>query len=194
MIHPVRLDAEHLYWVPAQNGEAQVPGYTAITHDLGIVKDNQFYTEEGRAEGVALHKWVRYIASGRIPTTKPDYRIAGRVEGIIKFVTDTGFKFEGGEEPRYDPINRFACTPDIWGFMGSWSWNLDAKSGVELEGHPLQTAAQSIALKANGFRAQKRGCLYLKDGDYRLIEHTNSRDIPAWTQFVSAYYLKSSYR
>ena len=196
MIHPVRIDENHKYWVPAPEPprELLVPGFTHIAESLGFIQENPFYTDSGREEGIALHKWLRHIAQGKPILTKPDERIAGRVEAILKFIAETGFKFAGGEEPRYDPVNRFACTPDLWGYIGSWTWDLDAKRGEELPHHRLQTAAQSIALAANGFRAQKRGCLYLKDGSYRLKEHIDSRDIPAWKQIVSTYYLKGAYQ
>lgn len=194
MIHPVRLDAEHRYLVPASStGEIQVPGYSEICKDLGIAKDNPFYTEAGREEGVALHKWLNFLVKGAVPKTAPDTRIAGRVEGINKFIKDTKFRIAGGERPLYDPVNRFACMPDVWGHMGNWSWVIDAKRGAKMKMHRLQTAAQSIALKANGFRAQKRGSLYLRDGDYHLEEHFGVQDERRWMRIVETYHIKQEY-
>lgn len=191
MIHKVRLDADHKYWIPAKpSGEKQVPGYSEICLDLGISKPNPFWTPGGREEGIALHKWLNFIANYQTPKAPPDERIAGRVKGIIKFLTDTGFKIAGGEIPVYDPINRFACTPDLYGHIGRTAWVIDAKRGAKLPSHRLQTAAQTIALRANGFRAQKRGALYLKYGDYRLDEHTDPMDLSRWGIFVLTHYLK----
>lgn len=194
MIHPVRLDADHKYWIPLKApGEKRVPGYSEICDDLGIVKPNPFYTEEGRAEGVALHAWLNFLVQGKVAKTEPDPRIAGRVEGIRKFLKDTGFKVAGGEIPLYDPINRFACTPDLYGHIGRTAWVIDAKRGGKLPSHRLQTAAQTIALRANGFRAQKRAALYLRDEDYRLDEHQDPMDLARWGIFVSTYHLKKEY-
>lgn len=193
MIHKVRRDDDHLYWVPAPRGEERRPGYSEICSDLGIVKPNPFYTEEGRAEGVALHSWLNFLVQGKVAKTEPDARIAGRVEGIKKFLFDTKFKLLGGEVPMYDPINRFACTPDLHGVMNKFMFVIDAKRGGKLPSHRLQTAAQFIALRSNGIRIQKRAALYLRDGDYRLEEHTDSMDMARWGIFVSAWYLRKEY-
>ena len=187
----IRLDPEtHTYWL----GERQVPGYTQIAKDLGIIKENPFYTDEGRAEGQALHLWFKHLASGLEVKRVPDPRIVGRVQAIQKFLSETGFKMTGGEEAQYDPVTGFACTPDIWGTLGVWTWVIDLKRGAKMKSHALQTAAQTIALQANGFRAQKRGCLYLREtGDYRLDEHKDQLDIIKWRGFVYAYQTKKEF-
>ena len=179
--------------MPGPHGEKRVPGYSEICSDLGIVKENIYYTPEGREEGIALHSWLKFLASGMKPKSEPDPRIAGRVKGIEKFLKDTGFKISGGEIPVYDPINRFACTPDLYGHIGRTSFVIDAKRGAKLPSHRLQTAAQTIALRANGFRAQKRAALYLRDEDFRLDEHTDPMDLARWGIFVSTYHLKKGY-
>lgn len=186
----IRLDYEtHTYYL----GDKIIPSYSGICADLGITKPNPFYTDAGREEGNALHRWLGFLARGKTPSEAPDPRIAGRVEGIRKFIEDTGFKIFGGEEPMYDPLLKYACTPDLYGYIGNWSWVIDAKRGAKLPSHRLQTVAQMIALGANGFRAQKRGCLYLKDGDYRLEEHTDTKDRDKWRAIVAAYFAKKEY-
>lgn len=194
MIHPVRLDADHKYWIPLKApGEKRVPGYSEICKDLGITKDNPFWTADGREEGVALHAWLKFLASGMKPKSEPDPRIAGRVKGIEKFLKDTGFKVSGGEIPLYDPINRFACTPDLYGHIGRTSFVIDAKRGAKMPSHRLQTAAQTVALRANGFRPQKRAALYLRDSDYRLDEHTDTMDLARWVIFVNCWHIRKEY-
>lgn len=193
MIHKVRIDDEHRYFVPATRGEERRPGYSEICLDLGISKPNPFWTDEGREEGKALHLWLKFLASGKTSTTKPDPRIAGRVSGIQKFLRDTGFRIMGGETPLYDPINRFACTPDIWGILNKFLFVIDAKRGAKLPSHRLQTGAQYIALRSNGVRVQKRASLYLHEEDYRLEEHTDTMDMARWGIFVSTYHLKKEY-
>ncbi len=193
MIHPVRIDDEHRYFIPGPRGEEQRPGYSEICADLGIVKPNPFYTPEGREEGVALHLWLGHLARGLTAKVKPDPRIAGRVAGIQKFLRDTKFQIVGGETPVYDPINRFACTPDIWGIMNKVLFVIDAKRGAKLSSHRLQSAAQYIGLRSNGVRVQKRAALYLRDEDYRLDEHTDTTDMARWGIFVSAWHLRKEY-
>ena len=186
MIHPITLDpASHTYTIP---GPIQVPGYSELCAAMGVTRPNPFYTEEARAEGIALHKWLRFLVTGRTPSSPPDPRISGRVEGIKKFIKDTGVRFVGGEAPRYDPATRCACTKDLWAYIGNWSWVIDAKRGARLPSHKLQTACQSIVLRANDFRPQKRAALYLRDGDYRFDEHTNPADLDNWRVIAAGYH------
>jgi hypothetical protein len=191
MAEKVRLDAAtHTYWL----GDKKVPGYSEIIKEMGVAKENKFYTDAGREEGISLHLWLAFLVRGKVPSAPPDPRIAGRVEGIQKFIKDTGFKIVGGEEPMYNPFIRYACTPDLWGHMGGKSWTIDLKRGAKLKIHRLQTFAQQTALSANGFMSQKRGVLYLKDGDYRLEEHTeNIKDGYAWRATVYAYHATREY-
>lgn len=180
----IRIDDRHRYWL----GEHRVPGFTEICVNLGVMRPNPHYTEQGRREGVALHEWLGFLVRGRRSAEPPHPSIAGRVRGIQKFIKDTGFKIAGGETPLYDPVGRFACTPDLWGHIGSLSWVIDAKRGSKLPTHALQTATQRIALAANGFRAQKRGALYLRDNDYRLDEHANHVNENHWRAITAGYH------
>ena len=165
-----------------------MPGYSELCSAMGVTKPNRFYTEEGRAEGVALHEWLGFLVRGKVPAGAPDPRIAGRVKGIQKFVRNSGIKLVGGEEPRYDPETGVACTPDAWGYIGVWSYVIDAKRGAKLKIHRLQTVCQSIALRANGFRAQKRAALYLRDDDYRQDDHEDREDEARWRAIVAGYH------
>ena len=191
MKHPIRLDPNHLYWSPGptkKSKEIRRYGFSEICVAMGVTRPNPFHTSEGRAEGVALHKWFIFLASGKAPKTHPDERIAGRVEGIKLFLADRPFDLKGGEEPHYDPETNTACMPDAWGFRGPWSWVIDAKRGAKEKYHALQTACQQIVLRANGFHAQKRGSLYLRDGGFRLIEHTDLLDIPRWYSIALGFH------
>ena len=192
MIHPVRRDNKHRYWRPGPQGEVQVPGFTEVGKVMGIIEENDFHTAEGRERGVSLHKWLLFLAQGKAPTSHPDPRIAGKVEGIRKFMQDTKFQFAGGEEPAYDPCTNTACTPDLWGFIGSWFYVIDAKGGAKQSYHSIQTACQQLALTANGFRIQKRAALYLKDNAYRLEPHSDYGDIDRWKHTAYMYHKKSS--
>lgn len=187
--HTIKLDSQHRYFA----GEDRIPGFTEICKSLGVIEDNNFYTAAGREEGSALSEWALFLAQGMTPSEAPDPRIAGRVAGIVKFMSESGFKFSGGELPLFDPDARFAATPDIWGHIGGVSWVIDVKRGTKQKWHPLQTAAQAIALRANGFKVQKRGNLYLKDGGYRLDEHTDPSDESRWKILVQAYHAKTFY-
>ncbi len=188
--YTVRRDDQHRYWTPTHDGEIQRPGYSELCAAMGVNRPNPFYTAQGREEGIALHLWLGFLVRGKTPASPPDLRIAGRVEGIKKFLRDSKFIISGGEEPLYDPTTGTCCTPDLWGFQGAWSWVKDAKRGGKLKSHALQTAAQKSALAANGFRAQKRSGLYLRDNGYRDIEHTAGvTDDANWRAIVAGYHV-----
>ena len=173
----IRLDAEtHQYWL----GDKRVPGYSEIVRDMGVVKDNPFWSDTGREIGIALHAWLLHLAELKPEVAEPDPRIAGKVGGIRKFLRESGFKFQFGEVPQYDPVSRYACTPDLCGHLGNFSVNIDAKAGAAHKSHVLQLAAQRIALKAGGFHVQKSFSLYLKNNDYRLVEQDTREHEPRW--------------
>ena len=197
------IDEHHRY----RKNLVRVPGYSEICASMRVGKedceecvqnkyhkhDGAFWTEDGRNQGVALHHWLQFLAKGKVATSEPEPEIAGRVNGIRKFFRENDFTFVGGEIPQYEPSLRYACTPDIWGRIGKTTWVIDMKRGAEMKSHALQTAAQKIALAANGFIAVKRGALYLMDDDYRLKEHTDRRDESCWRTISQAYHAKKLY-
>lgn len=189
MTEELTLDQSHVYRL----GDRRVPGFTEICQNLGVIEPNGFYTEDGRRQGTALSDWLLFLASGKVADQEPEPEIAGRVEGIRKFLSDTKFVFVAGEVPQYDPVLNFVTRPDIWGHIGSFSCVVEAKRGAKMGFHFLQTAAEKIALAANGFQAQKRYCLYLRDGDYRLEEHANRDDERNWRAIVAAFHAKAQY-
>ena len=166
-----------------------MPGFSELCAAMGVTRPNPFYTDDGREQGVALHLWLGFLVRGKTPSSAPDPRIAGRVRGIQKFIRNSGAKFVGGEEPRYDPETGVACTKDLWCYIGAWSYVVDAKRGAKLKSHRLQTACHKIVLNANEFRPQKRAALYLRDDDYRFDEHSDREDETRWRAIVSAYHV-----
>ena len=192
MIHPVRRDRKHRYWIPGPSGEVRVPGFTEISTALGIIKPNPNWTLEGSAKGTALHQWLALLASGKSTADIPDPRIATKVQVIRNFVDRSGFKFVGGETPQYDPVTDVAVTPDLWGYIGNWSCVIEAKSGSAEDYHFEQSACQKINLRANGFDAQKRFALYLKKNVYRLVEHADRRDLDRWRRHAYDYHKNKS--
>jgi hypothetical protein len=186
----VTIDEHHVYRL---DGVVK-PGFSEIKESYGIGV-NPFYTDAGRDEGTALHKWLLFLAQGQEPASEPDYRIAGRVKAIKRFLKETGFKIRGGEKPLHSTRGDFCCTPDLWGdFQGVQSL-FEAKRGAKESWHPLQTAAQSIALWANGFAVGTRYNLYLRDdGTYRIDPHKNTSDEYDWLTLAAAWHVKRKYQ
>lgn len=184
----IRIDSDHRYFM----GSITVPGFTEICKDLGIIKENRFYTDEGRDVGTKVHEWCLFLAQGNESETGPDSRIKGRVNGFRKFLNESLFSFSFGEIPQNCGTS-FACTPDLVGHIGVFSVVIDIKAGAPQKWHRLQLAAQKIALADGGFKAQKAYSLYLRDDSYRLIEHETKEDEYRWKAFVAAYHAKKRY-
>lgn len=185
----VKLDDKHVYTVDGR----RVPGFTEICTALGIIQPNTFWTPEGRAEGAAIHEWLLFLAQGQESDSLPDERIAGRVEGIRKFLGESKFKFVGGETRLHCAGLGYCGTPDLWGTINGRTCVIDAKRGAKSKIHALQTAAYRLLLAVNGVSARDRFALYLKDGDYRLVEHADTQDEKRWVSIVSAYHAKKFY-
>lgn len=181
------LDEQHRYW----RGSIQVPGFSEILEAMGWPK-NPYWTPEGREEGRAIHEWLLFLSQGKDTDSPPDPRIAGRVEGIRKFLSVHRFELAGGETPQYSPLG-YCCTPDLWGNLDGLPTIIEAKRGAAMGRHKLQTAAQFMALDASGFTAVRRLGLYLKDGDFALEEHDDEQDFDAWRSIVSAYNARGIY-
>lgn len=181
---------EHRYFY----GDKEVPFFTKIAKDMGLIEDNKFYTSDGRNQGQTLHSWLLFLAQGNIPTNDPEPEIKGRVDAIKKFLYESRFKFVGGETPQYESVYGYATKPDLWGYLGTTPVVIEAKRGQPLPWHKLQTASQSMALGSNGFGVLQRFGLYLKDnGNYRLTEHDDFDDLKRWAAIVNAYNAKKFY-
>lgn len=186
----IELSEDHKYTVDG----ARVPGFTEICLALGIIQPSPFYTEDGRKQGTAIHSWMLFLAQGNTAKIQPEQEIAGRIEGFKKFLYESRFKFLGGEDIQFEPNLRYCCKPDLYGQLGTTNVVIEVKRGAVMKSHLIQTVAQSLALKAGGFRVHARYALYLKDsGDYRLIEHTDKEDETRWKAIVGAYWAKSFY-
>ncbi len=185
---PAVCDKDHIYTV-----EAQVkPGFSEILEKSGFPK-NKFWTEEGRAEGAALHKWLLFLAQGNVPNAEPDPRIAGRVRGIQKFFAENEFLFVGGEVPLYCPSLGYCVTPDLFGYLNGTPTVIEAKRGAAMARHKLQTAAQFIALTENGFPVENRLGLNLKNEGYTPDPHDDDEDFEAWRGIVAGHFAKERY-
>lgn len=175
----VTCDENHIYRIDGIIKR----GYSEILDLAGFPK-NPHWTEAGREEGTALSQWLLFLATGGVPESDPDPRIAGRVEGIRKFLSEHRFEFVGGETPLYCPTADICCTPDLWGNLDGVPALIEAKRGAAMKRHRLQTACQFMTLAENDFTPKARFALYLKDGDFSLIPHDDEEDFFCWQAIV----------
>lgn len=187
----LEFDAErHLY----SRGGLPVPGFSQIREAMGIgngykPRNLQDYLDEG----TALHSWFLFLCQGQEPDAPPDERIAGRVAGIQKFLRDTQFRFVDGEKPLLCDNPLFATTPDAWGYLGDDACLVELKRSAKAKWHPLQTAAEAMAIAQAGFKVSRRLNLYLRDGNYVLDEHRDREDFSRWRAIVNGYHARGWY-
>ena len=187
----IQLDAAtHTYTVDNQ----RIPSFSEIA--ASYFPANEFWTERGRDEGTHIHSACALLLENDLDWASVEPSVIPRVRGFEKFLKESAFKPELAlcEKPAYQPVLRFCCMPDFVGYLGNFSAIIEAKRGAKHPAHRLQTAAQLLALKAGGFKAQKRYALYLKDNDYRLEEHADPGDMPRWAAMVSGFHAARCYK
>lgn len=167
--HNLSFDPQtHQYWV---DGE-EVLSVTQILKSCCIV-DETWFTEVARDRGQAVHLATQYLDQEKLDWDSISPGIAGYVDSYRQFKSDTDFTIERNESPLFNPIYRFAGTPDRIGTINGEKTILDIKIGQRASWHRLQTAGYAL-LVGNGY---KRYGLYLTNkGTYALERHRNHQD------------------
>lgn len=188
---PITFDArQHRYY----SRGVPVPGFSEIRVAMGIGGTfKPRFLGEYLEEGTVLHQWLLLLAKGLEMEQAPDPIIAPRVEGIKEFLRNEPFHFVDGEKPMSCDSPLFACTPDIWGYWDGEPCLFEMKRSAKAKWHPLQTAAQAMALKCSGFEVKRRFSLYLREGGYVISEHTDRGDFSRWAALVYGFHARGWY-
>lgn len=147
----------HLYtW----RGEV-IPSVTQILKEFGFI-DDQWYTEEAKIRGRAVHKACELWDKGTLNPNSLHASLEGYLEAWKRFTVETGFESELIEHRVVNPIYRYAGTLDRVGVMhkvagGPRKTLLDIKSGV---------AQRWAALQVGGYEA----CFLKKDYHRMVVE------------------------
>lgn len=172
--------ASHRYFVDGH----PVLSVTQYLKLAGFV-DDEWFTEEGRARGQAVHAAMHYLVQNDLDESSIHPIIMPYIEAGKKFLAETGFKAQAVEQIVYDPIYGVAGTYDA---TGTWVLSdgdilIDYKTGA-LEDHVgLQMAAYAACLEKyhHRFAVQLRA-----DGTYRLSkEYRDGNDIKIFRSIVS---------
>lgn len=182
---PFRFDAADHTYTALDTGE-QLPHITGLLERAGWI-DDEWYTEESRARGTAVHAWTAEYDLGALGTAE-DVRTApetgGDVRGyLLSHVAAVELVwpvFETVEVPLVHPRYRFGGRPDRTGFCFHIRGVIEGKSGAPTKAHAVQTALQAIlAAEGSDLPADWWGrfALYWKpNGKFKLIEHTRRQD------------------
>lgn len=182
----IKFDREtHSYTL---NGKV-LPSVTQILKGVGCI-DTRWYTEEGRARGSAVDTLTELADSGKLDWGKlrTEYpTLVGYAESWVKFCKECEFQVDLSQHRVVHPDGWYAGTLDRLGLLGAAGLTrflLDIKTGDPAFWHPLQTVAYTLC----GPDMVRRGCVYLRpDSTYKLVEHTDPADAPAWQHCLGLY-------
>lgn len=175
--------ARHEYSI---NGKV-LPNVTGITRPLSNGFDGipPAVLEFARERGQAVHKAVQFHNENDLDIASLDTTIVPYFEGWLKFLSDTGFKVLGSEQPMYSLPYQYAGTADLWGEITGDLWLPDIKcTAVIPPWTAIQTSGYQRLLSEHIGRKARRGALQLKkDGTYRFDPYTPADDAKDFSIF-----------
>lgn len=183
-------EAEHAYtW----KGEV-MPSVTQILKHFGFI-DDQWYTEESRIRGQAVHRACELYDHGLLDYGSLDPSLVGYLDAWKKFESDTGFESELIEQRVVNPIYRYAGTLDRIGIMhnvagGPRRTLLDIKSGAVQRWAALQIGAYEACFVKKDYH--RMAVELRKDGTYRTKDFTGHSDKGLFCGLASAWHWKRS--
>lgn len=168
------FDAEnHIY---AYGGRV-VPSVTQILK-LGGIIDDQWYTEEAKARGSAVHKAADLHLRENLDQKSLHPVVAGYFDGFLKFLHDTKFKpmLNLCEKKQYHPYLAYAGTPDQFGVLNSRPVLIDLKTGDARNSARYQTAAYADMPMLKAYSPDRFDLRVFPDGRYKLNPHRDPQD------------------
>lgn len=178
---PLTFDpALHRYYL----GGRRIPGITAILKAAGII-DDEWYTEEGRRRGTAVHMALQFAAEGDLDLATVDRRLHGYLEAHRRFVAEKGFVAK--YPPELLVCSRtlsYATMIDAVGTVGAEQgfWCINWKTGQPARAWAVQSAGEAIAFSETAgavplFTIRRASVRLSADGTYKFIPHEDRHDI-----------------
>lgn len=162
---------------------AALPRVTELLRDAGLVSV-EWFTEEARDRGTAVHAAARYLDEGDLARESLDETVAPRLAQYELFVAEVRPTILAIEERVVNLTMGYRGTLDR-------RLRINGRAGIlDIKG-PTRSCWQSIqlALYALCFTEPlARWNLYLTDDAYRLVEHTDRDDYAAAKAVVTLYH------
>ncbi len=184
------LDEEkHEYFL---DGAKVLYSVTGVIEEAGLV-DSEYFTEESRQRGAAVHLATQYLDEGRLNWLSVDSRIRPYVEGYQAFKEETGFVPTSIEQKIHD---------EIWGYAGKYDktgevptplqlWLVEIKTGQYADWWGLQLAAYEAKLSRRHLRVAVQ---LMPNGRYKLHRFNDHGDIKVFRSFITANNWKRNHR
>lgn len=185
-------ERNHAYF---HDGE-QVPGFTEIATATGFIKENAFWTDEGRDKGKRLAKSCSQVSLKTFDWAYVDQDIADEILAYEKWLEETGFVCLLSEAPLYSRLHRYAGTLDLFGKFPDGSHAvIDLKRGAAGKATALQTAAyvQLVCesfpkLGLYPFQITRYALRGFSTGRPKMEPYTDRNDLPVWLGLVRAFH------
>lgn len=166
----------------------RVPSITQLLEKGGLVDGAQYFTEESRRRGHAVHSLCMDYELGALDLPRLESPYRGYVLGYVAAVQALRPAWQQIEIFDIHPTLRFGGRPDRVGPVMGLPTVAEIKSAAKARHHGVQTALQAILVGGRrGLpepRALQRMVIYVKHtGKFSIEEHTNPTD------FLEAYRL-----
>ena len=180
----VALDREtHTY----SNG---LPSVTQILQAAGII-DTQWFTDEARDRGTAVHAACEYYDQGELDESSVDPAIAGYLDAYKSWQALNGRDCTWIERSVSDQRKLYAGTPDRI-LTTQPRAVVDIKTGQPQDWHRLQLAAYVNCLH-DPFSYQRIGLYLRSDGEFSVVKYelkNYTNDLAVFMAAVKIYYWK----
>lgn len=171
-----------------------IPGITTILTAAQML-DPQWFTDEGKARGSAVHAACHYLDENDLIWRTVDPAIVGYVRAWEKFKRESGFTPQLIEKTVWSDIHTAACTLDRCGPMQGHNAMVEIKTGEVEPWAGVQTAFQGVCVVELGLMPfiDLRGAAQLRaDGTYRWKEFDEEADEAAALGAVATYHWKKN--
>jgi hypothetical protein len=181
-------ETSHRYFI---NGTPVRWSVTGIIKEMGLI-DHQWATEDDMKFGSDVHLTTQLYDEGRLDEKTLDPRLAGYLEGWIKFRRETGFIPHKIERRIYCSTMKFAGTLDRFGKTddNALPWLVEIKTYPVPDWCALQTAAYKFTI---GIPCRRFGVELKSSGTYKMREFSNPLDVNDFSCLIAALETKRRY-
>jgi len=184
-----RFDRERHEYTLVETGQV-VPHITELLKRSGWV-DDEWYTEEGRRRGSAVHDMTAQWDTGAMTTPPKDHPYAPWLMAHIDAMQLLQPMFLAVEQPIVHPQYLYGGRPDRIARFRGVRCVIELKTGAKDKAHRVQTALQAILDAVDSKlppHATARWMLYLQPtGRWKFEEHQDRRDFDEAYRIIREY-------
>lgn len=167
---------DHSYWI----GDRRLPGVTETISRLAPHRDvGEWYLQRGSA----VHAAVALALKDELDPESVDERISGRIDAVLKFLSDTGMTPTFLEKPLVSTKYQFAGTLDYFGkdpvgkrTLADWKGSLSPHVEPQMGAYSLllsesgETCDQAVAVETHDDGTYR--CRWFDKRDIRIAQQT----------------------